>query len=557
MFESNRILALDIGAGNLVLAEFAVAKGGGPELLSYGIGGLDAGATGEADASAYIVSAIRQLMREQNIRPAPLYMTISGQTVFPRFVKLPPVAKDKVLEIIRYEAEQNVPFPIEEVVWDYELLRSGDAEQEELNVMLVAVKTDKVTSLTDCVVAAGLEPEIVDVAPMALYNAVRFNYPSLQGCTMILDVGARSSNLIFMEEERIFSRSIPVAGNSITQEIVKEFGVGFDEAEALKKEHAFVAFGGVYAGPDDAVSDRVSKVVRNVITRLHAEVNRSINFYRSQQGGSPPSFVLLAGGSSRIPHMDTFFREKLNVGVEYLNPFAAVPVSPNIATERIEADACLLGEVVGMAIRRTMSCPIEINLMPPDLLAKKAFRRRVPFFAASAIGLILIMLCWWVYFQRMRSVSEDRVRKIDLQLAIREADDGELNAALNAQKESEMRFDAIVTLVERRASWVRWIDEIHSNLLDGMWLRSVSSVMREGRQFIEISGSGFVDQLKQHENEAQQLTAVDVFRDKLRASPQFSDETGITAVPVPPPGAFARDFTILVAVEEAPRKGLQ
>ena len=233
MFDNKRMLALDLGASKLVLAEFSVLKDGELELTNYAIGALPTGADSEADSSSYIVKTLRQLMREHGIRPAPLYMSISGQAVFPRFVKLPPVARDKIMQIVRYEAEQNVPFPIEEVVWDYQLL-SGE-EDDEVNVMLVAVKTDSVTRMTDCVVAAGIEPEVVDVAPMALYNAVRCNYPDLEGCAMVLDVGARCSNLIFMEGQRVFSRSIPVAGNTITQEIAKEFGVTTEEAEKLKR----------------------------------------------------------------------------------------------------------------------------------------------------------------------------------------------------------------------------------------------------------------------------------------------------------------------------------
>ncbi|NIY14600.1 MAG: hypothetical protein GWM98_06765, partial [Nitrospinaceae bacterium] len=101
-----------------------------------------------------------------------------------------------------------------------------------------------------------------------------------------------------MEENRVFSRSVPVSGNTITSEIAKMFNIPFADAEALKLEHAEVGLGGVYEGPEEETAAQIAKIVRNVVTRLHAEVNRSINFYRSQQGGSPPSQVLLTGGSS-------------------------------------------------------------------------------------------------------------------------------------------------------------------------------------------------------------------------------------------------------------------
>ena len=108
-----------------MLAEFAVRGGRTPVLLNYGIGDLGMNPENETASSAFLIAALRDVMSSAGIRPAPLLMAISGQMVFPRFIKLPPVAKDKLLQMIRYEAEQNVPFPITELVWDYQLI--GDA----------------------------------------------------------------------------------------------------------------------------------------------------------------------------------------------------------------------------------------------------------------------------------------------------------------------------------------------------------------------------------------------------------------------------------------------
>jgi type IV pilus assembly protein PilM len=364
----------------------------------------------------------------------------------------------------------------------------------------------------------------VDVAPMALYNAVRYNYQGLQGCTMILDIGARSSNLIFIEGPRIFSRSIPVAGNAVTQELMKEFDVPFNEAETLKREHAFVAFGGVYAGPDNEVSDRVSKTVRGVITRLHAEVNRSINFYRSQQGGSQPQMVLLTGGSSLIPHTDTFFREKLKVPVEYLNPLRNISVSATIVPEQLKQDAHLLGEAAGAGLRGSLRCPVEINLMPPKLEAAKAFRRRQPYFVMAAAGIVLIILCGWFYVKRlqelhgkMKEMVESQSQRLDnvanRQRAIRDK-------RLAAERENEVLY----RLVGTRTQWAETVDEVRSCMLDGMWLTAMKPVVVNGRiQRIEISARGFIDKMDAHAKQiSPQIAAPEVFRNRLAELKRFS-----------------------------------
>ncbi len=536
MFDRDRVLALDLGASKIVLAEFQLVKGGEPVLLRYGIRLIEGEGANETDRLAFIVTAIRDLMREQAIRPAPILMTVSGQAVFPRFVKLPPVGRDKLSQIIQYEAEQNVPFPMDEVVWDYQLI--GD-DKEELNVMLVAAKVENIKRLTDCVQAADLEPEVVDVSPMALYNAVRHNYPELEGCVMVLDIGARSSNLIFIEEKRIFSRSIPVAGNAVTQELMKEFETDFAAAERLKRELGFVAFGGVYAGADNETADRVSKIIRSVLTRLHAEVNRSINFYRSQQGGSPPAMVLLTGGSSMIAHVDTFFQDKLKVPVDYFNPFARVEVSAEIDAERLNDDLQSMGEVVGLALRRAGQCPVEINLMPPELVALKVFRRRKPFFALSAAGIVILMLCWCGYFFKAGAAYEERVDTVKKEIKSYTETKRQLEQAVAQREAAAARLAEATELIGSRSRWIEILEGIRGCMQEGMWVTAVTPEVTGGRILrLEITLQAFSDRLKDDE----QGTASERLRNRLRSTALFNANSEIVSEMAV--GAYLRRFSI-------------
>jgi len=230
-FKSNRVIAMDIGAAQLKLAEFMVVKAG-IELTNLAVCPMGIEPGSEADPTMAIIDAIQVVLKEKAIRPGPVVLSVTGQSAFLRLVKLPPVKRNKIYQTILYEAQQNVPFPMDEVVWDYQLMGSSE---NELNVMLVVIKKDIVQNLTDCVEAVGLEIELVDVAPMALYNAVRYNYGELKGCTLVVDIGARSTNLVFMEEGRFFSRNLPIVGtgNIITQQLMKEFSMSFKDAEEL------------------------------------------------------------------------------------------------------------------------------------------------------------------------------------------------------------------------------------------------------------------------------------------------------------------------------------
>ncbi|MEI7899731.1 MAG: type IV pilus assembly protein PilM [bacterium] len=552
MFSSDRILALNVGASKIVLAEYLVKSGRPPELLNYGMAVLNEDPDVETGTGAHLVSAIREVMKTHGIRPAPLMLALSGQMVFPRFVRLPAVGDDKLLQMVRYEVEQNVPFPIDEIVWNHQFI--GDASSGEQSAMIVAAKTESVREITDRVLEVGLEPEIVDVAPMALYNCLRYNYADLSGCTVLLDIGSRSTNLIFVENEKIYNRCIPVAGNAITQELAKSFQIPFAEAEELKCERAFVALGGVYT-TEDETSERISKIVRNVVTRLHAEISRSVNFYRSQQGGSVPVRMLLTGGSSILPHLDTFFREKLQVEVAYLNPFTNVGLSNRINREKVGVDAFVLAETAGLALRRSLACPVEINLMPPEIVKSKSFKKRIPFFGLAAAGVLLSLGIWTMYEKQMQKLYSFQNEQVAAKLATCKTKLAVLVKVEKSKASVQRKADAVRNVIQERTAWLKRIDAIRKSLLDGMWLTEMVSVKdaNGGVIGVRIVGRGWADKLKGIEEKAKAAgrtaTAVEELRDRLKTQPVFGKEAkNIKIVGVKEIEAYLIEFTIEAAL---------
>ncbi len=543
---SDRILTLNIGAGQITLGEFRVSVGKKPELIQYGTAPLGLEPDSDMDPSGFINAALTDIMKETGIKPGPLMMTISGQAVFPRFVKLPAVSKDKLGAMVQYEAEQNVPFPIDELTWDYQLI--GSDESGEQNAMIVAAKTDSIVALTSAVAISNLEPEVVGVAPLAVYNCVRASYPDLTGSVMVLDIGSRSTNLVFIEEGKVFYRSIPVAGNAITQEIAKTFGIDFRTAEQMKKESGFVALGGV-TGVDDEDADRMSKCIRSVVTRLHAEINRSINFYRSQQGGSPPTKLFLTGGSSILQQIDVFFREKLKVEVEYLNPFTNVTFGPRVNTAKASEEFYELAEIVGMAFRRSGLAPVEIDLMPPNLVQKKTFRKRVPFFIIAAIALVGAAFFAMLFGNVKENIAKENSEMIS----------GKLNSFKAIQKQiadEELSRDAVIgdldqyrALIEKRSFVLQWIDAIRSSVLKGMWIVSIEP-SKDGTSLI-ITSRGFQDQLSAIEK-ANGKQAAEIFGNNLSGKEQFDkfdEQRGVTQHKNLNNGNI-REFTISIKLKD-------
>jgi type IV pilus assembly protein PilM len=411
MLNTKSFLAVDFGAGSLKLAEFEVNEASGLRLKQYGIKSLGAQGAQETTREAAILKALQELLAEKGIKAKSVNVCAPGFHVFSKFVKLPPVDAGKVTQIIQYEAQQNVPFPLEEVVWDYQIL--GSTSGGELEVLLVAIKADIVEGLFRVTETTGLRLQLTDVSPAALCNSFRYNYGDLEDCTMLLDIGAKTSNLLFFEKGKVFSRSINLGANSITQDFANESKLKYEAAEKLKIEEGFVSLGGAYEEPENPHQAAISKIARQFMTRLHIQVNQTMQFYRGQQGGSAPQRLFLSGGASVMPYTAQFFAEKLNVPVEYFNPLRNVQLDPALNLEELARVAHSLGEVVGLGLRNLAHCPVELNLMPESTLRWQSFNQKKPYFIASVFSLVLVIAAMGFLFERLAGVKADVLQPVE------------------------------------------------------------------------------------------------------------------------------------------------
>ncbi|HCN10222.1 MAG TPA: hypothetical protein DIT01_20025, partial [Lentisphaeria bacterium] len=394
MAKTDQVLVLDIGSTGVRVCEFDFPTGGGFILLGYMQVEYTEQLT-EENRSLVITAALRSALEKGGFTTTRTAVCVSGQAAFMRFVKLPPVTEEesRVRQIVEYEARQNVPFPMDEVIWDYQLI---GGEDDELEVMFVVIKNDIVEGVIEAVNNVGLKPDLVDFAPAALYNVARANHVGDDECVMILNIGGRCTNLLFLDGDRFFARTIPIAGYSITQQIAKEFAISPEEAEILKRRHGFVALGGAYEEPESEVAATISKIVRNVMTRLHGEVNRSISVYRTQQKGNKPAHLYLSGGSSTMAFTDHFFSEKLRMDVSYLNPFKIIKLGPELSVDDLQQYAHAYPEAVGVGLRHLIQCPVEVSLIPDSIKQLQLFSKRKPFILMAMVIWLLILGVFWV-----------------------------------------------------------------------------------------------------------------------------------------------------------------
>jgi len=404
MLNTKSFLTVDFGAGSLKLAEFEANPAGGLSLKSFSIKPLGQEGAADATREGVILKALQEVLVEKNVKAKNVNVCAPGFHVFSKFVKLPPVDATKVTQIIQYEAQQNVPFPLAEVVWDYQIL--GSAASGELEVLLVAIKSDVVEGLFRVAEKAKLRLVLCDASPAALINAFKYNYGELEDCTMLLDIGAKTSNLIFFEKGKVFSRSINLGANGITQGFATEAKLKFADAEKIKIAEGFVSLGGAYEEPENPHQAAISKIARQFMTKLHIQVNQTIQFYRGQQGGVAPQRLFLSGGASIMPYTAQFFAEKLNIPVEYFNPLRNVQIDPSVNLEELARVAHSLGEVVGLGLRNLANCPVEMNLMPDSTLRWQAFDQKKPYFIFTIFSLVAVAFAVGFLFEKLAQSKE-------------------------------------------------------------------------------------------------------------------------------------------------------
>jgi hypothetical protein len=202
------------------------------------------------------------------------------------------------------------------------------------------------------------------------------------------------------------------------------------------------------------------------MTRLHIQVNQTMQFYRGQQGGSAPQRLFLSGGASIMPYTAQFFAEKLNVPVEYFNPLRNVQIDPSINLEELARSAHSMGEVVGLALRNLAHCPVELNLMPDSTLKWQAFNQKKPYFIASVFSLVIGVLAIGFLFDKLAGVKSDQLAQIQPELEQAKRRDQEFTKAYHTDlKKSKQEADQIVGWMQDRFYWADVLSELRSVLI--------------------------------------------------------------------------------------------
>lgn len=349
MAKGKLTVGLDIGSGSIKLTHLKPARGGNYQLQAFGMVQLppEAIVDGALMNSTAVVDGIQELFASQRIKVKDVATSVSGHSVIIKKINLPQMTPEELEESIQWEAEQYIPFDINDVNIDVQILNTESTQAGQMDVLLVAAKKDMVNDYTEVIASAGLNPVVVDIDAFAVQNQFEINYEISRSETVVLvNIGASVTNInVLANGISTFTRDISIGGSQFTDAVQKALNVSYDEAEALK-------LGGGGTDADAVVPQEVERVLQTESESIANEIQRSLDFYAATSADAHIARIFLAGGSAKIPALVKTIEGRTGVPVEIINPFRNVDISAGrFDPEYLRQVAPMAAVSVGLALR--------------------------------------------------------------------------------------------------------------------------------------------------------------------------------------------------------------
>jgi type IV pilus assembly protein PilM len=338
-------IGLDIGSSALKAAELRPTRKGAYELQSLGFEELspDCIVDGVIISKIPVSDAINRIFAQQGIKNERIATSISGHSVIVKKISLPVQGEEDLAESIRWEAEQYIPFDIADVNMDYQVL-GENIGTGNLDILLVAVKKDKITDYTSVLNMAGKNPSLVDVDAFALQNAYEVNYEPRNGSTVaLLDIGASTMTIVIVSgTDFLFTRDVGVGGHQYTEFLQKEFNLTYSQARALKHGETV----------ENITPQEASHVIDSVTEILCMEIQKTYDFFKSTTTVDRIDRMIVSGGAAHTPGLIDALQRKFDLPAEKFNSFRKISFDPKrFSPSLIEDRAPDLAIAIGLALR--------------------------------------------------------------------------------------------------------------------------------------------------------------------------------------------------------------
>jgi type IV pilus assembly protein PilM len=347
----------------------------------------------EAEPEALIADAMQQFMSRNDLRGAKVGVSVPGQSGLAKFFKPPPVEVKKIGDIVKYEAKQQIPFDLNDVIWDFQQMEGAQIEDGyalESEVGLFAMKRDAVFRALKPYREKSIDIDLVQLAPMSIYNMIAhdkfsermatetFDPESPQKSIVVMSIGTDASDLIVTNGFRVWQRSIPIGGNHFTRQLTKDLKLTFAKAEHLKR-NAMQA--------DDP--KLVFQAMRPIFNDMVTEIQRSLNFFRTLNKKSELESMFILGNTAKLPGLQQFLNKNLGIDVEILDKFPMLEGSEVTGSQAFKENSVAFGVVYGMCLQLLKRGPMKTNLLPREIVIDRVVRMKKPWTIAG-LSLLLV-----------------------------------------------------------------------------------------------------------------------------------------------------------------------
>ena len=357
----------------------------------------------DANRHELIASAIEKFLSHHDLSKDQVVVSVPGQHTLSRFTKLPPVAPKRIPDIVKYEADQQIPFDMDDVIWDYQTFDQED--MPDLEVGIFAMKRELLREHLLHFEQAAIEPVAVQSCPLALYNAAYFDGILGEETTVLIDIGAETTDLVIATQAGFWTRTIPIGGNNFTDAAVKAFKLSFSKAESLKR-----------TAETSKYRRQVFQAMRPVFADLVQELQRSIGFYSSTHRDAKMEKIIGAGNAFQLPGLQKYFQQNLGLKVECWESFKKASVAGSAGGEELQDNILSFVVAYGLAVQGLELSKIASNLLPTEIAKQVVWRKKRPAFAAAAACLVLAGgLIWFRQSADSRALAANQADARDVQ----------------------------------------------------------------------------------------------------------------------------------------------
>ena len=493
----------------------------------------------EANRDELIREALQQFVSRNDLSGEKVAIAVPGQSGLARFIKLPPVERKKIPDIVKYEARQQIPFALEDVVWDYQPLIGSEDEGYaiETEVGLFAMKRDQVARHLKPLEDAGIDVEIIQLAPLAIYNFICFDRLNVEGpydpanpppSTVIISLGTDTTDLVITNGYRVWQRSIPIGGNHFTKALTKELKLTFAKAEHLKRN-----------AMKSENPKAIFQAMRPVFSDLVAEIQRSIGFFTSNNRNAKFGEMVALGNPMKLPGLQRFLSQNLDQQVKLVDQFNNLAGGTATAGPQFKENQLTFGVAYGLCVQSLGAAQLRTNLLPDEIITTRLVRAKKPW-AVAAVALLLVGLTinYFAHYAAILTANtDDPNMKAQLTAA-----KGVASLATNFKSDNDK-------LLERYNQLVTTANNLQSNV-DGrlLWLellKAIDSALPKDTRPLDKRAETEEDIAKRTELHIQSMECEYVadltnWKAAIHYTPQAKTHPAATAQPAPPGGAAAQ-----------------